>query len=242
MTSARPPKAAAGKPPPMTLPKVMRSGATSTPSWPHQPARPTRKPVMTSSETSSAPCSAVTRRSASVKPGSGGTTPMLPAAASVMTQAISLAAGREDGLERVDVVVGDDEGLGGHLGGHAGRVGQGEGGDARARADEEGVDVAVVVAGELHDEAAPGEAAGQADGAHRRLGAAARPGAPARPGRPGRRSPRRAAPRSRRACRRRSRAPTASRTASSTRRVRRGRGSSAPSCTRGRRSRGRRRR
>ena len=48
MTSARPPKAAAGKPPPMTLPKVIRSGAT--PSMPYQPALLTRKPVITSSE------------------------------------------------------------------------------------------------------------------------------------------------------------------------------------------------
>ena len=43
---------------------------------------------MTSSDTRSAPCSVVTRRSASVKPGSGGTTPMLPAAASVTTHAM----------------------------------------------------------------------------------------------------------------------------------------------------------
>lgn len=48
MTSARPPNAAAGKPPPMTLPKVIRSGLT--PSTPYQPAREVRKPVMTSSE------------------------------------------------------------------------------------------------------------------------------------------------------------------------------------------------
>ena len=91
MTSARPPKAAAGKPPPMTLPKVNRSGAPASygPSSPYQPAREQRKPVMTSSLTSSAPCAFVMRSNASVNPSTGGTTPMLPAAASVMTQAIS---------------------------------------------------------------------------------------------------------------------------------------------------------
>ena len=86
MTSARPPKAAAGSPPLITLPKVNRSA--STPSRPYQPAGLTRKPVMTSSRISSAPCAAVSSRSRALKPGSGATTPMLAAAASVITQAI----------------------------------------------------------------------------------------------------------------------------------------------------------
>ena len=42
---------------------------------------------------------------------------MLPAAASVMTQAMSVAARGEDGLEGGDVVVGQHERLGRHLGG-----------------------------------------------------------------------------------------------------------------------------
>ena len=71
----------------MTLPKVNRSASTG--SRPYQPELETRKPVITSSITSSAPCRAVISRSAWLKPGSGGTAPMLPAAASVMTQAIS---------------------------------------------------------------------------------------------------------------------------------------------------------
>ena len=86
MTSARPPNAAAGSPPPMTLPKVNRSA--STPSSPYQPARVTRKPVITSSLMSSAPCARHSASRPALKPGSGGTTPMLAAAASVMTQAI----------------------------------------------------------------------------------------------------------------------------------------------------------
>ena len=83
-----------------------------------------------------------------------------------------LAAGGEDGLQRLDVVVGDDERLGGHLRRHARRVREGQGRDARPGAHEERVDVPVVVPGELHDEAAPGEPAREPDGAHRRLGAA----------------------------------------------------------------------
>jgi hypothetical protein len=56
----RPPKAAAGKPPLMTLPKVNRSASTE--STPYQPLRLIRKPVITSSTISSAPCSVVTER------------------------------------------------------------------------------------------------------------------------------------------------------------------------------------
>ena len=72
----------------MTLPKVNRSASTG--SMPYQPDRDTRKPVMTSSRISSDPWAAVIRRSPALKPSSGGTTPMLPAAASLMTQAIWL--------------------------------------------------------------------------------------------------------------------------------------------------------
>ena len=87
MMSARPPNAAAGSPPPMTLPKVIRSGVT--PSRPNQPDGLTRKPVRTSSRMSSAPCRAVISRSAALNPSRGGTTPMLAGQASAMTQAIS---------------------------------------------------------------------------------------------------------------------------------------------------------
>ena len=57
ITSARPPNAAAGKPPPITLPKVIRSGVqpSTAPSRPHWPWREARKPVITSSLTNSAP-------------------------------------------------------------------------------------------------------------------------------------------------------------------------------------------
>src|SRR5215468_1347756 len=87
ITSARPPNAAAGSPPLMTLPNVNRSASTG--SSPYQPAADTRNPVITSSRTSSAPFSTVILRSAALKPGRGDTTPMLAAAASVITHAIS---------------------------------------------------------------------------------------------------------------------------------------------------------
>ena len=56
---------------------------------------------------------------------------------------------------------------------HAGAVGHAERRGAGAGRDEQAIDVAVVAAGELDDDVAAGEAAGQADGAHRRLGAGA---------------------------------------------------------------------
>ena len=87
MISARPPNAAAGSPPPITLPNVIRSPAM--PSCPYQPDRVTRKPVSTSSMTSSAPYSAHSAASSSLKPAAGGTTPMFAGHASVMTHAMS---------------------------------------------------------------------------------------------------------------------------------------------------------
>src|SRR4051794_3756685 len=64
-----------GMPPPMILPRVVRSGVT--PNIACAPPRPTRKPVITSSKTSSAPWRSVTWRSCSRKPGVGAMTPAL---------------------------------------------------------------------------------------------------------------------------------------------------------------------
>src|SRR5690606_24650315 len=66
-------------------------------------------------------------------------------------------------------VVGDDAGVLHGGGGDAGGAGQPEGGEAAAGLGEEQVAVAVVVAGELHDDVAAGEAAGDADRGHRGL-------------------------------------------------------------------------
>lgn len=71
----------------MTLPKVIRSGRT--PSTPYQPAFDVRNPVITSSEMYRAPPVAQISFSPALKPSPGGTTPMLPGDASVITHAIS---------------------------------------------------------------------------------------------------------------------------------------------------------
>src|SRR5580693_2287798 len=86
MTSARPPKAAQGRPPPITLPNVTRSPAT--PSTPYQPDPVTRNPVSTSSMISRAPADWHNDASNALNPGAGGTIPMFAGHASVMTQAI----------------------------------------------------------------------------------------------------------------------------------------------------------
>src|SRR5689334_3249174 len=86
MISARPPNAAHGSPPPITLPNVTRSPAT--PSMPYQPDDETRNPVSTSSMISSAPADWHSDDSSELNPGAGGTIPMLAGHASVITHAI----------------------------------------------------------------------------------------------------------------------------------------------------------
>jgi len=53
MISVLPPKTPMGKPPPITLPKVVKSGLT--PKRPWAPESPTLKPVITSSRIRTAP-------------------------------------------------------------------------------------------------------------------------------------------------------------------------------------------
>jgi len=86
MISARPPKAAHGRPPPITLPNVTRSPAT--PSTPYQPDEVTRKPVSTSSMISTAPADRHNAASEALNPAAGGTTPMFAGQPSVITHAI----------------------------------------------------------------------------------------------------------------------------------------------------------
>ena len=69
----------------------------------------TRNPVSTSSMISSAPCIGTVTASSALNPGAGGTTPMLAGQASVITQAIVLAARRERLPHGVDVVVGQHD-------------------------------------------------------------------------------------------------------------------------------------
>ena len=71
------------------------------------------------------------------------------------------------------VVVAQWQGIGRAAFRHAGTVGHAQRSGAGAGLDQQAIDVAVVAAGELDDHVPSGEAAGQADGAHRRLGAGA---------------------------------------------------------------------
>ena len=86
MRSARPPYAATGNPPPMTLPRVVRSGLT--PKRSGAPPGAIRNPVITSSKISSAPCASASRRNAGRNPGSGGMNPALPTTGSTMMAAM----------------------------------------------------------------------------------------------------------------------------------------------------------
>ncbi len=126
---------------------------------------------MTSSKMSTAPCLVHRSRQASRKPGCGGTTPMLPATGSTMSAAISSPRCLEQLGQRGDVVVLDEQRVGGRAPGDAGAVGQREREHAAAGRGQEAVGVAVVAADELDDLLAAGEPAGDAHGAHRRLGA-----------------------------------------------------------------------
>ena len=83
--SCRPPTAPMGRPPPITLPKVVRSGRT--PYTPCAPPAPRRNPVITSSNTNSAPTRSHSARRPSRNPGFGATTPMLAATGSTNTAA-----------------------------------------------------------------------------------------------------------------------------------------------------------
>lgn len=72
----------------MILPRVVRSGVM--PKRVCAPPYSARKPVITSSMMSSAPCVSHRARSALRKPSSGSTRPMFPAMGSTMIAAMSL--------------------------------------------------------------------------------------------------------------------------------------------------------
>ena len=71
----------------MTLPMIVRSASTPVSSW--APPRATRKPLITSSSTSSAPVASARSRSSSRKPSRGGTRPMLAGSGSARIAASS---------------------------------------------------------------------------------------------------------------------------------------------------------
>ena len=133
----------------------------------------TRKPVITSSKISSAPCCARERRAGPArKPRRGGTQPMLPATGSTMTAAISRRARANSRLDRGEVVERRDE----RVGARRRRARRRESGmpsvaTPEPACDQQAVGVAVIAAVELDDHVAAGEAAREAQRAHRRLGA-----------------------------------------------------------------------
>ena len=87
---------------------------------------------------------------------------MFAAAASVITQAISVAAGGERSLDRGHVVVRQHDRVAGLGAGHARGVGQGERRDPGAGGGQQCVHMTVVAAGELHHDAAAGRRRGPA--------------------------------------------------------------------------------
>ena len=97
MMSRRPPNAPTGRPPPITLPSVVRSGRM--PKRACAPPSATRKPVITSSKISTAPWRVHSSRSASRKPGAGSTRFMLPATGSTITPAICLPFSAKSALQ-----------------------------------------------------------------------------------------------------------------------------------------------
>ena len=158
----------------MTLPYVVRSGAqpSTAPSSPQCPERVTRKPVITSSLTNSAPCARQVSASIRLKPGRRRDDAHVAGGGLGDHAGDLVAVLGERPLDGGRVVVGQHQRRGGGRGGHAGGAGHGEGGEPGPGLREQRVDVAVVAAGELHDELAAGEAAGQPDRGHGGLGAA----------------------------------------------------------------------
>ena len=142
MISARPPKAPMGSPPPITLPKQVRSGSTPYAAW--APPEPSRKPVITSSKTRSAPAASQAAAQALEEARRRGDE------AHVGRDRLDHHAGHVVAERRHDVVRGHDRLAHGGLG-DPGRPGQAERGHAAPPGRQQRVAVAVVVAGELHD-------------------------------------------------------------------------------------------
>ena len=118
---------------------------------------------------SRAPCAAHSSFSPALKPGQRGDRTHV-ARGGLGDHARDLAAALgERGAHGVEVVVGQHDRVGGLRSGDARAGGQAERRDPRSGLGEQGVDVAVVAARELDDPGAPGDPAGEPDGAHRRL-------------------------------------------------------------------------
>ena len=114
---------------------------------------------------------AVSSRSACRNSAVGTTQPMLPTTGSTITPAICGPCSANACFQARRRRCSAARACPGRAGGHARRVGHAERGRRAAGRHQQAVDVAVIVAGELDDHVAAGEAAGQADRAHRGLGA-----------------------------------------------------------------------
>ena len=146
----------------MILPRIVRSGSTSSRCW--APPRATRKPLITSSNTSSAPVSSASRRSFARKPSDG--------AHQSHVGRVGLADDRRELAERqrLRVVPRDDHRVGRLRMGHARRRRYALGRKPRPGLGQQPVHVPVVGAGELEDPVAAGGGARKPQGAHRGLG------------------------------------------------------------------------
>ena len=92
ITARLAPKAASGMPPPITLPNTLMSGSKPGIALAYRlcaPPSATRKPVITSSNTSSAPCRVHSSRKRFMNGTPARTKFMLPAIGSIITQAIA---------------------------------------------------------------------------------------------------------------------------------------------------------
>ena len=164
MIARRPATAASGSPPPSTLPRIVRSGVT--PSCSCAPPRATRKPVITSSSTSSAPDESHSSRSSSRKPLRAGTRPMFAAIGSARIAA-TLVVDRS--LHSLRVVPRHDDRVARLRRGHTRRCRDALRRETRSGLGQQAVDVAVVVAGELDDLGAAGGGTCEPHRCHRRL-------------------------------------------------------------------------
>ena len=170
MRSRRPPYAAQGRPPPITLPRHVRSGPDAVADLRPAPGDAEAGHHLVEQQ-------------------------QRPVLVAQLAQALQVPLGRRDDahvprdglddeagdLPRVllehrtcigEVVVMDDHGVPRHRPRHAGAARRPERQRPAAGRDEQPVDVAVVAPDALDDEVAPGGGAGEADGAHRRLGPA----------------------------------------------------------------------
>ncbi len=157
----------------MTLPKVTRSGSPSLDRAVEPPlaarGRPEAGHHLVADEEGAVPCAGLGEER--VEPGLRRDHPHVARRRLGDQAGDPVAVLGEHLLDRSPVVVGQHEGQGRRGLRDAGGAGHGERGEARPGRGQQRVDVAVVAAGELHDQVPPGEAAGQPDRGHGGLGA-----------------------------------------------------------------------